>query len=136
MTSPLLQTVARAILPITLLLSVHMLVRGHNLPGGGFVAGLMSAAAIILQYVAASRRVVERFLPCAPPTLIWLGLAVAVASAAGPLALGHPLLTHTFGSVAVPLLGAFKPSTTLLFDVGVYLVVTGVTVTVLLAIED
>jgi len=135
-TSPLLQTVARAILPIALLLSLHMLVRGHDLPGGGFVAGLMTASALILQFVAAPRRIAERALPCRPVTLLWLGLAVAVGSAVGPLVLGHPLLTHTFGGVGVPVLGYVKQSTAMIFDIGVYLLVTGITVAILAAIEE
>ncbi|MCK6554125.1 hypothetical protein L6Q96_06010 [Candidatus Binatia bacterium] len=136
MPSPLLQTAARAILPIALLLSVHMLVRGHNLPGGGFVAGLMTASALVLQFVAAPRRLVERALPCTPTTVLWLGLAVGLASTLAPLLLGHQLLTHTFGGIAVPVLGYFKQSTAMLFDIGVYLVVTGATLTILIAIED
>lgn len=136
MTSPLLQTVARAILPVALLLSVHMLVRGHNLPGGGFVAGLMTASALILQFVAVPRHLVERALPCAPPALIWVGLGVAALSALGPLLIGHELLTQTFGGIALPIVGEVKQSTALLFDVGVYLLVTGTTLTILIAIED
>ena len=136
MISPLLQVVARALLPLALLLSVHMLLRGHNLPGGGFVAGLMTASAIILQFVAAPRRVAARALPCHPTTLLWLGLTVAVLSAVGPILLGLPLLTQTFGGVAVPVVGYVKQSTAMIFDVGVYLVVTGVTVTILVSFEE
>jgi multicomponent K+:H+ antiporter subunit A len=111
MISPLLQTVARALLPLALLVAVDLLLRGHNLPGGGFVAGLMTAVALILQFVAADRRVAERGLPCRPETLIWVGLACAGGTAVGALLLGYPLLTSAFGHVEVPLLGHFEAST-------------------------
>ena len=135
MISPLLQSVARILLPPALLLSATLLFRGHQLPGGGFVAGLTTAAAVILQYVAAERRIVERAVPFRPMVLIWVGLALAVATAIAALLLGHPLLTSTFVHVDMPLLGHFELSSTFCFDLGVYLVVTGVTLTILLAIE-
>jgi multicomponent K+:H+ antiporter subunit A len=136
MISPLLQSVARALLPLALLVAMDLLLRGHNLPGGGFVAGLMTAAALILQFVATDRRVAERGLPCRPETLIWLGLACAGGTAVAALLLGYPLLTSAFGHVEVPLLGHFEASTAFGFDLGVYFVVTGVTLAILIAIEE
>jgi multicomponent K+:H+ antiporter subunit A len=136
MISPLLQSVARVLLPLALLLAAHLLFRGHNLPGGGFVAGLMTAAAIILQFVAAERRVAHRAIPYSPETLIWVGLLFAAGTGVGSLLLGYPLLTSTFGHVHVPLLGEFEGSTAFFFDLGVYFVVTGATLAILIAIEE
>jgi len=136
MTSPLLRSVARILLPLALLVAAHLLLRGHNLPGGGFVAGLMTAAALILQFVAADRGVAARGLPCRPETLIWLGLVFAGGTAVASLPLGYPLLTSAFWHLELPLLGHVEIATALLFDLGVYCVVTGVTLTILIAIEE
>jgi multicomponent K+:H+ antiporter subunit A len=136
MNSPLLQSVARLLLPPALLYAAHLLFRGHQLPGGGFVAGLMTAAAIILEYVAAERRVADSGLPFRPETLIAAGLALAAATGAGALLLGYPFLTSTFAHTHIPILGEIEYSTVLLFDVGVFLLVAGVTVSILLAIEE
>jgi len=136
MISILLLSVARILLPLAFLVAAHLLFRGHNLPGGGFVAGLMTAAALILQFVAADRRVAMIGLPSRPENLIWLGLGVAATDSAASLLLGYPLLTHTTFSFTVPVLGYFKLSTAMFFDFGVFLVVTGVTLTILIAIEE
>ena len=134
MTSILLSTIARSILPPALLFAAYLFFRGHNLPGGGFVAGLMTAATIILQYVATGRASV--YAPVDARRLIAWGLAVATMTGVGALLAGQPFLSSTYGHLAVPILGTFEASTASLFDFGVFLVVTGVTLTILLAIED
>lgn len=136
MTSPLLQSVARIILPPALLYAAHLLFRGHNLPGGGFVAGLMVAAAFILQAVAVDRRSVRRVAPVRPERLIPLGLALAVLTGVAAQLLGAPFLTTAFGHVEIPFLGEFESSTAFFFDLGVFLVVAGVTLTILMTIEE
>lgn len=136
MTSILLQTIARVILPPALVYAAYLLFRGHNLPGGGFCAGLMTAAAIILQYVASERRVVDANAPLRPDGLIALGLALAAATGLGAMLLSFPFLTSTFGHITVPVLGEFESSTAVFFDLGVYFVVTGVTLSILLTIEE
>lgn len=136
MRSPLLSTVARVILPPMLLVAAWLLLRGHNLPGGGFIAGLLTAAAFILQYVATSRSSAAHALPFRPSLLIPLGLALATATGLGAQVNGYPFLTSAVGHAVVVVLGELHLSTAVLFDLGVYLVVTGVTVTILLAIEE
>jgi multicomponent K+:H+ antiporter subunit A len=135
-TSLLLRMVSQIILPPALMFAAYLFARGHNLPGGGFVAGLMTAAAIILQYVATERRLAHDLAPVEAHRLIALGLAVAALTGTGALVLGYPFLTSAFGHVDVPLLGHFEASTASLFDFGVFLVVTGITLTILLAIEE
>ncbi len=134
MNSPLLTMVARILLPPALLFAAYLFFRGHNLPGGGFVAGLMTAATIILQYVATGRARV--YAPVEAQRLIGWGLALAAITGIGALMAGMPFLTSTFGHIEIPLLGHFEASTASLFDLGVFLVVAGVTLTILLAIED
>jgi multicomponent K+:H+ antiporter subunit A len=136
MISILLDSVARIILPPALLVAAYLLFRGHNLPGGGFIAGLLTAAAFVLQYVAAGRERVARVLPVRPDLLIGLGLALAALTGVGAQAGGYPFLTSTYGHLDVPVLGEFESSTAFLFDLGVYLVVTGITLRILLAIEE
>lgn len=127
MTSLLLSTVARIVLPPSLLVAAFLLLRGHDLPGGGFIAGLMTAGAFILQYVATDRLRAQRALPFRPAPLIPLGLALAAGTGLGAQVLGFPFLTSAVSG---------HLSTAVIFDLGVYLVVTGVTLTILLAIED
>jgi multicomponent K+:H+ antiporter subunit A len=134
--SLLLQTISRVILPPALLYAVYLLFRGHNLPGGGFVAGLMTAAAIILQYVASERRSIEDNSPMRPEGLIALGLAFAVLTGIGSMLFSYPFLTSTFAHVHVPVLGDVELTSALFFDLGVYFVVTGITLSILLAIEQ
>ena len=136
MKSLLLQTISRVILPPALLYAVYLLFRGHNLPGGGFVAGLMTAAAIILQYVASERRSIEDNSPMRPEGLIALGLAFAVLTGIGSMLFSYPFLTSTFAHVHVPVLGDVELTSALFFDLGVYFVVTGITLSILLAIEQ
>jgi len=134
--SILLQTIARVILPPALVYAAYILFRGHNLPGGGFCAGLMTAAAIILQYVASERREVEANAPLRPDGLIALGLALAAATGLAAMLFSFPFLTSSFAHFHVPILGEFESSSALFFDLGVYFVVTGVTLSILLTIEE
>jgi multicomponent K+:H+ antiporter subunit A len=134
--SILLNSVARIILPPALLIAAYLLVRGHQLPGGGFVAGVLTAAAFVLQFVAAGRTPIARRLPVRPALLVVLGLALAGLTGLGAQLLGYPFLTSTYGHLDLPLLGHFEASTAFFFDCGVYLVVTGVTLEILLAIEE
>lgn len=136
MISILLNSVARIILPPALLIAAYLLLRGHNLPGGGFIAGLVTAAAFVLQFVATGREQAARVLPFRPDLLIALGLGLAALTGVGAQLFGYPFLTSAFGHLDLPVLGDFESSTAFLFDLGVYLVVTGVTLRILLAIED
>jgi multicomponent K+:H+ antiporter subunit A len=134
--SILLRTVVRIIVPPALVYSAYILFRGHNLPGGGFCAGLITAAAIVLQYVARERREVEEMTPFRPDLFIPVGLALALATGLGAMAFAYPFLTSAFAHVDVPVLGGLEWSSALFFDLGVYFVVTGVALSILLAIEE
>lgn len=134
--SILLRTIARLILPPAMVYTAYILFRGHNLPGGGFCAGLVTAAAIILQYVALERRSVEESLPVRPEALIGIGLALAAVTGLAPMALSYPFLTSAFAHVHIPVLGDFESSSALFFDLGIFFVVTGVTLSILLSIEE
>ncbi|KTT12368.1 monovalent cation/H+ antiporter subunit A [Pseudomonas oryzihabitans] len=127
----ILNNVARVLLPLALLVSAFIFVRGHNLPGGGFIAGLITAIALILQYVAHGVTWTQRRLPVSYHTLAGLGVLIAALTGLGSLAFGRPFLTTAFDYFAIPLIGKTELATALIFDLGVYLAVVGATLLIL-----
>ncbi len=136
MRSLILRTATRFVLPLLLLLSVFLLVRGHHEPGGGFSGGLVAAAAFVLCRFAFGVEEVKRAFPIDTHVLIGLGLLVAIASGSAALLTGRPLLTGLWSQVHVPGLGDLDLGTPLLFDVGVYLAVLGVTLSIILPLAE
>jgi multicomponent K+:H+ antiporter subunit A len=125
--SLILATVSRLLLPVLALYSLHLMLRGHNAPGGGFIAGLLTAAALLLQYVANSTAHVKQRLPLNYTVLIAVGLLLAGGTGAAALVYGSAFLEHRMAHVHLPLLGEVELATALGFDLGVYLVVVGMT---------
>jgi multicomponent K+:H+ antiporter subunit A len=121
----------RPLLPLALAVAAYLFLRGHNLPGGGFVAGLVTAVALILQYLAAGIDFARPRLPQRTPELLALGLALAAGTGAASWLFGRPFLTGAHGHVGLPLVGEVEIASALLFDLGVYLVVVA---TVLMAL--
>ncbi len=134
MTSIILSTAIRYLLPLLLLFSVFTMLRGHNEPGGGFVGGLVAAAAFALYTLAFGIGRARRLLGIDPRTLIGIGLLIAVSSGFLGLFTGEPFLTALWGDNPVPLLG--KPGTPVFFDIGVYVTVIGVTLTMIFALSE
>lgn len=122
---------SRAIVPLALLVSVHIFLRGHNLPGGGFVAGLVTGVALAMVAVANGRRFADAALRLDGVRTAALGLVVAGATGAGSAMFGRPFLTSTHGHVRLPLVGDLHLASAALFDLGVYLVVVGVVLLIL-----
>ena len=127
-------TFARMLLPMAGLLSFYFLLRGHNAPGGGFVGGLVMATAIIVQYMTSGVLWVESRLQVHPQ--YWIAIGLLSAGVAGIVAwfAAQPFLTSIEWHPHVPLFGELHVSTVLLFDLGVYMVVVGGTVLMLIAI--
>ncbi|HSJ09503.1 MAG TPA: hydrogen gas-evolving membrane-bound hydrogenase subunit E, partial [Longimicrobiales bacterium] len=117
--------ITRALLPLALLLSIYLLLRGHNLPGGGFIAGLMAAVALIIQYLASGSAWTESRLRVDYRFLIGGGLLMAAATGLGALAFGYPFLSATFTYLDWPVVGRFEVATAMFFDLGVFLTVIG-----------
>ena len=134
MTSLILSTAARLLLPLLLLFSVFLLLRGHNEPGGGFVGGLVAAAAFALYALAAGVGPARAALRVNTQTVIAAGLLLAGASVALPLLAGRPAMTGLWLPQALPIVG--KVGTPFLFDVGVYLTVSGVTLRIILHMAE
>ncbi|BAS27681.1 MnhB domain-containing protein [Limnochorda pilosa] len=126
--------VSRIATPLILALALYLFLRGHNNPGGGFIAGLVAASAIVLQAVVWSREEAGRYVPVPGWLFIGLGLLFAAGTGIGGILLGYPFLTHAFGPVH---LGRFEVelATAQLFDLGVFLVVVGTTQSVILNIS-
>jgi multicomponent K+:H+ antiporter subunit A len=133
MTTPLF--VMRLMFPLIMVFALYLLVRGHNLPGGGFVAGLTMAVALILQYMAGGVRWAEARLNLQPVRLIGLGLLTACATGLGAWLFAHPFLTSHTEHVTLPLLGELHVPSAFLFDIGVFLLVVGATLLILIALS-
>jgi multicomponent Na+:H+ antiporter subunit B len=136
MNSVILATAARLFKPLLLLVSILVLLRGHNEPGGGFVGGLLGASAFALDAIighAGSRRPVLRV---SPHLLIAVGLLAALVSALPALLQGQPVLTAQQYQIALPFGIQLALSTVLLFDVGVYMVVMGTTLLIVFTLGE
>lgn len=129
--SLLLRVAAGFILPLALAVSAFIFWRGHNLPGGGFIAGLVTAAALVLQYMAAGQPRADAWLGGDTSVRFtrWIatGLAIAAFTGAGAFAFGRPFLTSAYGHPVLPVLGEMGLATAAIFDLGVYLTVVGAT---------
>lgn len=119
-----------------LLFSVFLLLRGHNEPGGGFIGGLVAAAAFTLYAIAFDVPWARRVLGVDPHTMIGAGLLLAAVSGVAALFVGDPFLTGLWLDLHIPGIGEVPLSTVLLFDVGVFLVVLGVTMLIILTLAE
>jgi multicomponent K+:H+ antiporter subunit A len=128
----LLQVVTRTLLPLAAMVSVYLFLRGHNLPGGGFIAGLVLAAAVMIVRVAGGSA-----LPAAADLgyAVWIGAGLLIAGLTGVFsaAFGHPFLTSSFGHPVLPVIGELPLATAAVFDLGVYLTVVGATLLALMS---
>jgi multicomponent K+:H+ antiporter subunit A len=126
--------ILRLLFPLVAMVSVFLFLRGHDLPGGGFVAGLTFAIAFLLQYMAGGARWVEARLTVLPVRWIGFGLLAAGGTGIAAALFGRPFLTSAFQYVDIPLLGSIPVASALLFDLGVYALVLGATVLMLIAL--
>ncbi|MDT3708086.1 MAG: monovalent cation/H+ antiporter subunit A [Thiobacillus sp.] len=124
----------RLLLPMAILVSLFFLLRGHNAPGGGFVGGLILATALLLQYVVGGTLWVESHLRIHPLTWITAGLLAAAGAGMAVWWVGAPFLTSLAWHGTLPLLGEMHLSSVLVFDLGVYMLVVGATMLMLIAI--
>lgn len=115
----------RLLLPLALLVGMYIFLRGHNQPGGGFVAALVFSIAILLQYLASGFDWTDARRKFGEHQLIGFGVLIAVATGLGALLFGAPFLTSSYGHVHLPLIGEFELATAMLFDLGVACVVVG-----------
>ncbi|WP_122898894.1 monovalent cation/H+ antiporter subunit A [Acinetobacter sp. B51(2017)] len=139
--SPLmLRMTASWILPLALVVSVYIFLRGHNLPGGGFIAGLVTSMALVIQYIALGQDRTEQMLKAKSGRLyeIWIGTGLIIAGLSGMGAWfwGRPFLTSAHIYVSPPLLGEMHLASAALFDLGVYITVVGATMLLISVLGD
>ena len=134
MKSLILSTATQYLLPLLLLLSIYLLLHGHNVPGGGFVGGLVAAAAISLYSIAEGVPSARKVLHFNPRTISAVGLLSVLTAGMIPMFTGKPFLTALWSKANIPVLE--KLGTPLLFDTGVYLVVIGVTLMIIFSLEE
>jgi len=120
--------------PVVIVVAVYMFMRGHDLPGGGFIAGIIMSLAFILQYLASGTRWVEERLRILPVLWIGWGLLLALLTGLGATLLGAPFLTSAFAYADIPFIGKVPMATALLFDLGVFALVVGAVVLMLVAL--
>ena len=128
--------VARGLFFFIFLFSVYIFWVGHNAPGGGFIAGLMSAIAIVLLYLTFSSRFKIGAILSLFKYFIALGLAFAVGCGLGGIVFGYPFLTHAFGHFNLPFFGEIELATAAIFDLGVYLTVVGTVLVIVISIGN
>ena len=116
---------ARLLLPLATMIGLFIFLRGHNLPGGGFIAGLVVSIAMLMQYMASGFEWADQRRRVDEHMLIGLGVTIAALTGLGSLFFGAPLFTSAFGYVTLPLVGTFELATAMLFDVGVAMTVIG-----------
>ncbi|SFF49880.1 multicomponent Na+:H+ antiporter subunit A [Paenibacillus algorifonticola] len=130
----ILKTIAKLVIFIILTFSLFLFFSGHNEPGGGFIGGLMTAAAFVLLAMAFGMKTIREVIPIDFRKVSAVGILVALLTGIGSFLYDVPFLSHTFGYQNLPLLGHSELATAMLFDLGVYLTVIGITMTIILTI--
>ncbi len=136
MNSLILQTATRFLITLLLLVSFFFLFRGHNEPGGGFIGGLVAAAAYALHAIAFGPAATRRALRIDPRFIVGVGLTVAIVSGLLAALQGQPFLTGQWTDLTLGGVEKLAVGSPVLFDVGVFLVVTGTVTMIILALEE
>ncbi|MTD31807.1 Na(+)/H(+) antiporter subunit B [Planomicrobium sp. YIM 101495] len=132
----MLQTATKVVTFIILVFAIHIFFAGHYTPGGGFVGGLLTASAVVLLMLAFDIRTVKSILPINYVTMTAIGLILALGTAAASIVFDVPFFTHAYDYFTLPLFGETSLHSAMLFDAGVYLVVVGVTITIIQTIGE
>jgi multicomponent Na+:H+ antiporter subunit B len=131
-----LHVITRIVAFIILAFSIFLFFAGHNNPGGGFIGGLMTASALVLLFLSFDIKTIKKVLPFNYAKIIASGLLLAVLTGMVGMFLGHPFLKQFFNYYQIPILGETELTTALPFDLGIYLVVVGFTLLVILTIAE
>lgn len=134
MNTLIVRTTLKLIVPLFMLASVYLLFRGHNLPGGGFIGGLIAAIPIVFHVMVYGTEKTKEIFRLNIFVLIGIGLLIAASSGLISMFLGDVFMTSLWGDFEIPLLG--KPGTPIMFDIGVYLVVIGIVLRIAFAMSE
>ncbi|MDF1628551.1 MAG: Na+/H+ antiporter subunit B [Alcanivoracaceae bacterium] len=134
--SLILRVTGHFLLPLLIMFSLFLLLRGHNEPGGGFIGGLVASAAIALHLFFTDVQSARRLIWLDPRDLLGWGLSIAIASGVIAMFSGLPFLSALWTELTVPMFGMLKIGTPLMFDIGVYLVVIGTVLNILLSLAE
>ncbi|UOE95616.1 Na(+)/H(+) antiporter subunit B [Alkalihalobacillus sp. LMS39] len=132
----MLHTITRIVTFIILIFSVYLFFAGHNNPGGGFIGGLMTASALLLLYLGFDMGSIKKALPINFTTMIAAGLLISLLTGIASMFRGDPFLTQYFDYFQLPILGETELTTALPFDLGIYLVVVGIALLIILTIGE
>jgi multicomponent Na+:H+ antiporter subunit B len=132
----ILRTATKYLFPLLLLFAVFLLLRGHNEPGGGFVAGLVAASAFALYALSSGVPAARRALQLDTHNLIGAGLLLALGSGVYPMLFGRPFLTGLWAKLSLPIIGVMELGTPFIFDIGVSLVVLGVVLLIIFSLAE
>lgn len=131
----ILRTASNFLLPVLLLFSVFILLRGHYLPGGGFIGGLVAAIAFVLDAFANGLENAKKLIKVHPGFLMPVGLSISALSAIVPIVfVGQPIMTGLWAADPIPVIGSIGSA--LFFDIGVFLVVIGAALTIIFTISE
>lgn len=134
--SPVLTVVAASSLYVIKILAVWLFLRGHQEPGGGFVAGLVVAAAVALQGMAFGHRSADAIFPAPFHVLLGSGLVMALSTVVVPILAEFPVMKSAYGYINLGYFGEMEWATAVVFDLGVFLVVVGSMKAILLYISE
>lgn len=132
----ILQTATKVLTFIILAFAVYILLAGHNHPGGGFIAGLITASAFVLLYIAFGQPFVNSILPLDFKKVGAVGVLLSLLTGTGALLFGAPFLTQAFARVHLPIFGETDLATAVIFDIGVYFAVVGTMMTIISSISE
>lgn len=132
--SLILKVATQYLMPLLLVFSIFLLLRGHNEPGGGFVGGLVAASALMLYAISDSPSALWKLLPLDPRFIAGIGLLISLTSGILPILFDLPFMTGMWLTNPLPVIG--KVGTPTLFDIGVYFLVIGVVVWILLEFAE
>jgi multisubunit Na+/H+ antiporter MnhB subunit len=135
MKSVILDTISKIVLPLVLMFALYLLMRGHNAPGGGFIAGVMAGIVIGLQYVAFGAEYASNIFRVNYRTVLALGLLMAVGTGVVSILCGYPFLKSKFWLFHLPFFGEVEIASATFFDIGIFLAVVGGILTIVSTIR-
>jgi len=137
MNSVLLQAATRLLVPVQIVCAIYFFLRGHNDPGGGFIAGLIAASALTLHMLAYDKEETRRLLRMDPVVLMGFGWLLSFCGGLTGMVVGKPFMTSVvFGKITLPFVGKVLLGSVFMFDLGVMVLVTGMVLKVVFLLDE